>query len=456
MVIGAVIAFILPPSGDGVAQAGGDVEQSLLEDVEGATDHMEPEQLAAALMKEDGNLLLIDVRPADEYAVFHIPTAVNVSLPDLPRYLDHANHSGPVVLYSNGMTHPAQARDALVRLGYQNVYMLTDGLQGFLDRCLKPVSLRSQPLTSDQAAQVRAWRSYFLGVAAATPVVASTQPAADQAAVAFTEVDAPRLTATSWLEQHLNDDDLRIIDCRQHADYTQGHIPGAVYLHFESVRGDVAGLPSVLLPKEILAAHMSVMGIKPTDMVVLDPGDSVRDATLISMALQRLGHQRWAILHGGFPKWSAENRPTEQTFPKIAKSDYPVPDTADNVTADAAYIAERLEDGKTVIIDTRPHEYFTGEKSREMRPGRIPGAVNHVYSEDLDDAGNLKDVTQLATAYQQLLPNKEAPVVVYCRTGHQASLTFFVLKEMLGYPNVKWYDGSWSDWATRDLPAEKG
>ncbi len=88
--------------------------------------------------------------------------------------------------------------------------------------------------------------------------------------------------------------------------------------------------------------------------------------------------------------------------------------------------------------------------------GHIPGAVNRVYQEDLDAAGNLKDPAALAAAYQQLIPATDTPVVVYCRTGHQASLTFFVLKEMLGYRQVKWYDASWSDWATRDLPVETG
>jgi thiosulfate/3-mercaptopyruvate sulfurtransferase len=432
-------------------------EQALLEEIESAADHIDPEALADALMRGD-QLLVIDVRPAEEYHAYHIPGSVNVQLPELTEYLNRTGHNGPVVLYSNGMVHPAQARDALVRLGYQNVYMLTDGLQGFLQRCLKPVSLRTEPLAAAEAARVRAWRSFFLpagdvGGPTGSMVVGEASEADD---VNFTENDSPGLVSTNWLADHLRDPGLRIVDCRTHADYTQGHIPGSVYLNLESVRGGVGGVPSMLLPSDLLAQHLSILGITSSDMVVFDPGDSVRDATLISMALQRLGHQHWAILHGGFPKWSAEERPVDQVIPAIATTAYQPATNQDLFTVDASYIAERLTDNKTIIIDTRPKEYFTGESSREMRAGRIPGAVNHVYKEDLDAAGNLKPVDELAEAYRKLIPAKDTPIVVYCRTGHQASLTFFVLKEMLGYSNVKWYDASWTDWAARDLPLETG
>ncbi len=365
LLIAGVIVFLLPANNAVDAGPAGS-EQALLTEIESAGDHLDPEQLADTLMQGNSGLLVIDLRPADEYEQFHIPSAVNVALPELPEYLAGRQPAGTVVLYSNGMTHPAQARDSLTRLGYQNVYLLTDGLQGFLDRCLKPVSLRSEPLSAAEAAQVNAWRAFFLGEAAPPAQAAEAKEEPEDAPV-FTEIEAPRVVSTAWLAEHLQDDDLRVIDCRTHADYTSGHIPGAVYLQFESIRGDVDGLPSVLLPKQLLAEHMSLLGVKPTDMVVFDPGDSVRDATLISMALQRLGHQRWAVLHGGYLKWSAENRPSEQTFPAIAATAYPVPDVPDSVTVDAEYISARLGDGQTVIIDTRPHENFSGEKSNEMR-----------------------------------------------------------------------------------------
>jgi thiosulfate/3-mercaptopyruvate sulfurtransferase len=164
LVIAAVAVFILPsePDAYSMASAAALSERALLEEVESATDHIEPEELADAIVKEEDGLLVVDVRSPEEFAAFHIAGAVNVPLPELIDYLAPFKNRGRIVLYSNGMTHPAQARDSLARLGYENVFMLTDGLRGFLDRCLKPVSLRREPLTDPEAAQVRAWRAFFL------------------------------------------------------------------------------------------------------------------------------------------------------------------------------------------------------------------------------------------------------------------------------------------------------
>ena len=98
------------------------------------------------------------------------------------------------------MTHPAQARDALARLGFNNAYLLTDGLQGFMQTVLKPVSLRETPLPASHAAKVNAWRAFFLGNAPAPPPAAAT--------------NVSRLVETGWLQENLGRDDLRIIDLR--------------------------------------------------------------------------------------------------------------------------------------------------------------------------------------------------------------------------------------------------
>ncbi len=164
MILLAAGTFLLPkPSAaDAVTQtpaaSGG---TGLLETIESGGDHIEPEELADRLMAGEAGLLVVDVRSAAEFGRFHIRGAVNIPLSELPtRLAPHRNH-GLIVLYSNGMTHPAQARDELSRQGFDNVYILTDGLTGFIDRCLKPVSLRSGPLPKAAADRVNAWREFF-------------------------------------------------------------------------------------------------------------------------------------------------------------------------------------------------------------------------------------------------------------------------------------------------------
>jgi thiosulfate/3-mercaptopyruvate sulfurtransferase len=121
------------------------LEAELIVQVESGQDHLEPEELADRLVRGEPDLLAVDIRPPVEYQAFHIRGAVNITMGKLSQELEPRKNKGTIVLYSNGMTHPAQARDSLHRQGFGNVYLLTDGLQSFMERCLKPVSLRSEP-----------------------------------------------------------------------------------------------------------------------------------------------------------------------------------------------------------------------------------------------------------------------------------------------------------------------
>jgi thiosulfate/3-mercaptopyruvate sulfurtransferase len=111
-----------------------------------------------------------------------------------------------------------------------------------------------------------------------------------------------------------------------------------------------------------------------------------------------------------------------------------------------------------VILDVRPTDYFSGAQSDEARAGHVPGARNRPYTEDVSGAGKavgFKPPSELAAAYARLAPEKDSEVIVHCRTGHQASQTYFVLRHLLGYRNVRWYDGGWTEWAARpDLPVQ--
>lgn len=169
LILVAVVIFLLPDASGRYGLASASSEQVLLESVEAAEDHVEPEDLADALLAAEPGLVVVDIRPADEYAAFRIRGAVNVPMADLIEYAAAHKNRGRIVLYSNGMTHPAQARDALARLGYRNVYLLTDGLRGFVDQCLTPVSLRAEPLGEREAKQVRAWRTFFLATPSEAP-----------------------------------------------------------------------------------------------------------------------------------------------------------------------------------------------------------------------------------------------------------------------------------------------
>src|SRR3989339_85659 len=314
-------------------------EAELIAAVESGHDHIDPEELADRLMRGEPNLLVVDIRPAGEYQAFHIRGAVNIPLSKLAEELAPHKNRGLIVFYSNGMTHPAQARDSLSRQGYGNVYLLTDGLTGFMERCLKPVSLRSEPLTPEAAARVRAWRAYFSPAATPAATAAAATPRPDQ-------------------------------------------LPGAVLMSVEGFRGLVNGVPSMLLPAPMLAGQFSLLGIHPTDLVVFVTGEKLYDGTLVGMACERLGHSRYAVLQGGMAGWLAAQRPLDTLLPAVTPSRYPESST-DNFTVDYRRVLNAMQDKKTVIVDVRPADYYTGKKSDEARAGHIPGAVNRPFSEDV-------------------------------------------------------------------------
>lgn len=137
-------------------------ESRLLEAIDMAQDHIEPEDLADGMLRREPGLVVVDIRPVVEYMDYHLPNALNIPMKDLHQALRPYKNVGTIVLYSNGMTHPVQARDSLYRSGYTNAYILTDGLNGFIERCLTPVSLRDEIVRPETASKIRAWRSFFL------------------------------------------------------------------------------------------------------------------------------------------------------------------------------------------------------------------------------------------------------------------------------------------------------
>lgn len=449
LLVAAAVAYLAAPLPGMGPQPGAKGEAALLAQVEAGLDHMEPEELADRLLAREPGLVVADVRSEAEFQAFHIRGAIHAPLPRVHEVLAPFKNKGTIVLYSGGMTHAAQARDSLFRQGFRNVYLLSEGLVGFRERVLKPASLRAEPVTPEMAARISAWRTFF---APAPPAAAGPEPAELPAPL-------PGLVETEWLARHLGQPWLKIIDLRSQPEYNSGHIPGAVYLNYDSLRGVVGGVSSMLLPGELLAAHFSLMGITPGDLIVLAPGEKMQDATLVGMAAERLGHRRYAILQGGMPRWLAEKRPLTTALPAITPSRYPVPPGADDFTVAADKVLEASRRGRPLILDVRPAEYYRGEKSEEARAGHIPGAKNRPFSDDViagKEGVFFRPAAELAAAYARLLPDKDTPVIVHCRTGHQASQTFFVLKRLLGYRQVLYYDAGWSEWASRpELPVVK-
>nr|WP_291992088.1 rhodanese-like domain-containing protein [Candidatus Accumulibacter sp. ACC003] len=160
------------------------------------------------------------------------------------------------------------------------------------------------------------------------------------------------------------------------------------------------------------------------------------DTTLAGMAFERMGHMNYAVMNGGYVKWVQAGRPADTTLPGVSNSKYPLQTNADNFTVDFQTVVTQLGKPGVVIIDVRPTDYYTGKKSDEARAGHIPGAISRPFTEDLvigsNKAVSFKSTAALTAAYSEIIPSKDTMVIVYCRTGHQASQTYFRFPDLGG------------------------
>jgi 3-mercaptopyruvate sulfurtransferase SseA len=269
---------------------------------------------------------------------------------------------------------------------------------------------------------------------------------------------APTLVSPTWLHARLGR--VAVLDTRGEPEFLAWHVPGAQRLDLTKIRTRTGKSEHLLIGDAELAAWFGNLGIDAATPVVFVADDRPHDATMAALALLRLGHRALAILEGGMLRWATERRPLTPDLVMPAAAVYTPRAGADDFTITAGELAPAVQRGAVKVLDVRPPDFFRGEKSTEARPGHIPGAVNRVYTEDLQrtaDGRWLRPAAELRERYEALGLRPDDAIAVSCRTGHQASQTYFVLRYLLGYRNVKWYAGSWTEWAARpELPAVTG
>ena len=264
-----------------------------------------------------------------------------------------------------------------------------------------------------------------------------------------------KLVSAEWLEENINN--VKIIDVRKKEDYDLGHIPGAVRLTPNEVFQweDSNGVKGMLPSSDHIAIALSSVGINEDDTVIFYDGNSNLWASRGLWALEVYGHEDSRLLDGSWNYWSENSFPTTSESESVEKSDYKFSGNVNSsLIAGFEEILESVDDPSKIVCDTRSPDEYIGKDVRADRGGHIPGSENVNWVNAVDESGRFLSAQNLQTIYESKGIKTDKAVYTLCQTAVRATHTWFVLQELLGYDNVKVYDGSWIEWGNSDLPIE--
>jgi thiosulfate/3-mercaptopyruvate sulfurtransferase len=270
------------------------------------------------------------------------------------------------------------------------------------------------------------------------------------------------LVSTAWVAEHLADPKVRLVEVDVDTSaYKQGHIPGALGWNWTTQLCDTQVRD--IIPRAQLETLLSASGIGNDTTIVLYGDNNNWFAAWAFWQLKMYGHADVRIMNGGRKKWLAESRELSTDEPSVGARNYTAADADLSLRAFLSEVQAVDTRNGGVLVDVRSPQEFTGEilappglPETCQRGGHIPGARSIPWAKACNEDGTFKSYEELARLYEGEGVTRDKHVVAYCRIGERSSHTWFVLKYLLGYPNVKNYDGSWTEWGNLvGAPVEK-
>ncbi|MDY6054782.1 sulfurtransferase [Micrococcus sp.] len=270
----------------------------------------------------------------------------------------------------------------------------------------------------------------------------------------FSEYAHPeRLVSTQWVAEHIDDDDVVVLESNEDTLlYSTGHIPGAVKIDWHTELNDE--VTRDFIGPEAFAEMAASKGISRDTTVVLYGDKSNWWAAYALWVFTLYGHEDVRLMDGGRDKWAAEGRELTREVPEVTRAEYPVVQR-DDTTERASREDVLAAIGTTPLVDVRSPKEYTGETTHmdgypqegTLRGGHIPTAASVPWARAANEDGTFKTRAELEQIYREDagLGSTDA-VIAYCRIGERSSHTWFVLRHLLGYENVRNYDGSWTEW----------
>ena len=273
---------------------------------------------------------------------------------------------------------------------------------------------------------------------------------------------AQSLVSTQWAAD--NGANVRLVEVDvDTTQYENGHIAGAVAFNWQTQLQDQINRD--IISQTGLEALLSTLGITPDTHIVLYGDNNNWFAAYAFWLLKYYGHENVSLIDGGRKKWLDEGRPTTTDVPNYPATSYKIKGVNADIRADRDFIKTRLNKGGFGLVDVRSTPEYVGDiiappgmTETAQRAGHIPGAINVPWAQAVAEDGTFKKPEQLKDLYGgKGISDDTAEIVAYCRIGERSSHTWFVLTQILGYDNVRNYDGSWTEWGNLiGSPIKKG
>lgn len=271
------------------------------------------------------------------------------------------------------------------------------------------------------------------------------------------------LVETEWLAEHLEDDSIAVIEVDEDTTaYDKGHIPGAVAINWETELHDLPRRE--FISAEQLGELLGAKGISDNQTIVLYGGNNNWFAAYAYWLFKYRGADNVKLLDGGRKKWELDSRTFVQEAPNVAGGSFTVGSEQPELRTFRDEILERASSGSGGLVDVRSPEEFRGEllapphlpQEQAQVPGHIPGASNIPWAKAVNEDGTFKSDDELRSLYEAEGITEGARVITYCRIGERSAHSWFALHELLGFEDVRNYDGSWTEYGSLvGAPIEK-
>lgn len=292
------------------------------------------------------------------------------------------------------------------------------------------------------------WRSpsrkLFMTLLAATVAAACSGAEEQGAAVGYAE---DVLVDAEWVAARADDGSVRLIELGGNADaFSEGHLPGAAFLATGQLVNPDDPIRAQIATGAQVSTALSGVGVERDQTLVIYDRHSNRLAARAYWVLKYYGHTDVRVFNGGAAQWTAAGQAFSTVAPEYERSDYQAGPADPEIRTNWQYVVDHTDDPATLMCDARSPDEHLGRDVRADRGGHIPGSINVEWTAAVNSNGTFKSFEQLSAIYAGAGFTPDKQIITYCQSGVRGAHTWFVLSELLGYPSVRNYDGSWLEY----------